>query len=154
MKYGPKIWKQVQNILGTRYEDFFLPGTMWRPFCMSFGKKFLQKFGKNSFCFNLAFRWKNFFQQKGSLSAEIGSSCRKIYFFCRKTLLQEKYALLVHSVFLQKRTFLRSLFLLSAERLRFSFGRPLFLNSICHMNLTNQVSTCSLQHDQRSLGNN
>ena len=29
MKYGPKIWKQVQNILGTRYENFFLPGTMW-----------------------------------------------------------------------------------------------------------------------------
>ena len=88
-----------------------------------------------------------------TLSALIWPFDEKIS-FSRKTLLQEKYALLVHSVFLQKRTFLRSLFMLSAERQRFSFGRPLFLNSICHMNLTNLVSTCSLQYDQPSIHHN
>ena len=120
---------------------------------MSLCRKFLQKFGKITFCFNLAFRCtcrNNLFQQKGSLSAEIGSSCRKIYFFCRKTLLLQKYVpFCIFSLYAEK-NFLRSLFLFSAEKQRFSFGRPPFLNRICHMNLTNLMSTCSLQYDQHS----
>ena len=53
----------------------------------NFGRKFRQKFGRNSFCFILTFRYccrNSFFRQKGLLSAEIACFGRRILPICLK----------------------------------------------------------------------
>ena len=92
--------------------------TQWatdRAFRWPFGRKFRQKFGRNSFCFNLTFRCfcrNSFFRQKGFLSAEIASFGRKFHLICLNSLSKMTIILCRKTIFRQKQP-------LSAERLSF-----------------------------------
>ena len=86
-----------------------------RAFRWPFGRKFRQKFGRNSFCFNLAFRCfcrYSFFRQKGLLSAEIACFGRKINLIYLNSLTKLTKILCRKTLFRQKQP-------LSAERLSF-----------------------------------
>ena len=104
-----------------------------RAFRWPFGRKFWQKFGRNSFCFNLAFRCfcrNSFFRQKDLLSAEIASFGRKFHPICLNSLSKLTKILCRKTLFRQKQPLSAEIpsfgtFCISAERSFFeslSFG--------------------------------